>query len=378
MIETNPPYIKMPPHQRSDTDTYPEVLLIFSCFVSPVFFFSYFWRCLTNSSSTSSSDSDTKAKRHGKRKRGKHKDKKKKIKKKLKKSKERVKEDRGVSEALPGPSLELWQKEPQVDPGPVLTDEQKSRIQAMKPMTKEEWDVRQSVIRRVVDPETGRTRLIKGDGEVLEEIISKERHKEINKQEHNVRMYIEEQDDQDGSTWKCIVRNRNELAETLELLKAQIDPALLKNNSQQENSSRESPSIEDEDTKKGEEASTQENQLKIKEEKDEVEEQSKELESLPLPVVKEDENMMKIEKAEEKEIIKLPVRVKLEKPSEYNEEKQTVQEESDSFKENVKPVKAEVKENKIEPKDLKEVKSSTDKIAVHEPERLEFCVNSGE
>ncbi|XP_048820037.1 ADP-ribosylation factor-like protein 6-interacting protein 4 isoform X1 [Lagopus muta] len=140
--------------------------------------------CSSSSSSTSSSDSDTRAKRHGKRKRGKHKDKKKKkkkIKKKLKKSKERVKEDRGVSEALPGPSLELWQKELQVDPGPVLTDEQKSRIQAMKPMTKEEWDARQSVIRRVVDPETGRTRLIKGDGEVLEEIVSKERHKEINK-----------------------------------------------------------------------------------------------------------------------------------------------------------------------------------------------------
>ncbi|NWH61345.1 RSF1 factor, partial [Geococcyx californianus] len=195
-------------------------------------------------------------------------------------------------------------------------------------------------------------------------------------QEHNVRMYIEEQDDQDGSTWKCIVRNRNELAETLELLKAQIDPALLKpNNSQQENSSSESPSIEDEDTKKGEEASTQENQLKIKEEKEEVEKQSMELESIPPPVVKEDENVVKTEKVEEKEIIKLPVIVKLEKPSEYSEEKQTVKEESDSFKENVKPVKVEVKENKIEPKDLKEVKSCTDKIAVHEPERLEFCVN---
>nr|KAF6403056.1 ADP ribosylation factor like GTPase 6 interacting protein 4 [Molossus molossus] len=64
----------------------------------------------------------------------------------------------------------------------VLTDEQKSRIQAMKPMTKEEWDARQSVIRKVVDPETGRTRLIKGDGEVLEEIVTKERHREINKQ----------------------------------------------------------------------------------------------------------------------------------------------------------------------------------------------------
>ncbi|NWU93419.1 RSF1 factor, partial [Upupa epops] len=195
-------------------------------------------------------------------------------------------------------------------------------------------------------------------------------------QEHNVRMYIEEQDDQDGSTWKCIVRNRNELAETLELLKAQIDPALLKpNNSQQENSSRESPSIEDEDTKKGEESSTQENQVNIKEEKEEMEEQSMELESHPLPMVKEDENTLKTEKVEEKEIIKLPVIVKLEKPSEHNEEKQTVKEESDSFKENVKPVKVEAKENKIEPKDLKEVKSCTDKVAVNEPERLEFCVN---
>lgn len=100
-----------------------------------------------------------------------------------------------------------------------------------------------------------------------------------------------------------------------------------------------------------------------------------ESESLPLPEVKEDENTLKIEKVEEKEIIKLPVIVKLEKPPEYNEEKQTVKEESDSFKENVKPVKVEVKENKVEPKDLKEVKSCTDKIAVHEPERLEFCVN---
>ncbi|XP_010172819.1 remodeling and spacing factor 1-like, partial [Antrostomus carolinensis] len=117
------------------------------------------------------------------------------------------------------------------------------------------------------------------------------------------------------------------------------------------------------------------NQLKIKEEKEEVEEQSVQLESLPLPAVKEGENIMKIEKVEEKEIIKLPVIVKLEKPSEFNEEKQTGKEESDSFKENVKPVKVEVKENKIEPKDLKEVKSCTDKIAVHEPERLEFCVN---
>uniref|UniRef100_A0A2C9LA11 ADP-ribosylation factor-like protein 6-interacting protein 4 n=1 Tax=Biomphalaria glabrata TaxID=6526 RepID=A0A2C9LA11_BIOGL len=51
----------------------------------------------------------------------------------------------------------------------------------MKPMTKEEWDKQQSVIRRVVDEETGRERLIKGDGEILEEIVSRSRHNEINK-----------------------------------------------------------------------------------------------------------------------------------------------------------------------------------------------------
>ncbi|KAL2096481.1 hypothetical protein ACEWY4_008629 [Coilia grayii] len=43
-------------------------------------------------------------------------------------------------------------------------------------------------------------------------------------QDQNVRVYVEEQDDIDGATWKCIVRNRNDLAQTLELLKAQIEP----------------------------------------------------------------------------------------------------------------------------------------------------------
>lgn len=51
----------------------------------------------------------------------------------------------------------------------------------MKPMTKEEWEKQQSVMRHVYDEESGRTRLIKGDGEVMEEIVSKDRHREINK-----------------------------------------------------------------------------------------------------------------------------------------------------------------------------------------------------
>lgn len=73
-------------------------------------------------------------------------------------------------------------------------------------------------------------------------------------QDDNVRVYVEEQDDLDGSSWKCIVksvdkmrkvansnvapilflglccyfRTRNDLAEVLALLKTQIDPELLK------------------------------------------------------------------------------------------------------------------------------------------------------
>ena len=52
---------------------------------------------------------------------------------------------------------------------------------ARAPETKEAYEARQNIIRRVTDPETGRVRLIKGDGEILEEIVNKDRHKEINK-----------------------------------------------------------------------------------------------------------------------------------------------------------------------------------------------------
>lgn len=50
------------------------------------------------------------------------------------------------------------------------------------PETKEEYEKRQSIVRRVVDEETGRTRLIKGDGEIIEEMVTRDRHMQINKQ----------------------------------------------------------------------------------------------------------------------------------------------------------------------------------------------------
>lgn len=106
--------------------------------------------------------------------------------KKLKKRKEKKlkKAEVNLSPAEKPPSyLEVWQtEEGAVELGPVMTDEQKARLSTKRPLTKEEYEARQSVIRKVVDPETGRTRLVRGEGEIIEEIVSREKHKDINKQ----------------------------------------------------------------------------------------------------------------------------------------------------------------------------------------------------
>ncbi|XP_013367261.1 PREDICTED: remodeling and spacing factor 1 isoform X2 [Chinchilla lanigera] len=187
-------------------------------------------------------------------------------------------------------------------------------------------------------------------------------------QDHNVRMYIEEQDDQDGSSWKCIVRNRNELAETLALLKAQIDPVLLKNSSQQDNSSRESPNLEDEETKKEEETPKQEEQKETEKTKGERPVDS--VNHCTASVL--EETTVKTEKDDEKELTKLPIILKLEKSLPESEEKKIIKEENDSFKENIKPIKVEVKECRTDPRD---VKGGMEKVGAQEPERLDFGGN---
>ena len=60
-------------------------------------------------------------------------------------------------------------------------EEKTSVVPQHKPMTKEEYDKKQSVVKRVFDEDTGRMRLVKGDGEIIEEIVSASRQKEINK-----------------------------------------------------------------------------------------------------------------------------------------------------------------------------------------------------
>ncbi|XP_078121343.1 remodeling and spacing factor 1 [Sander vitreus] len=72
-------------------------------------------------------------------------------------------------------------------------------------------------------------------------------------QDDNVRVYLEEQDDLDGSSWKCIVKDRNDLAEVVALLKTQIDPALLKKDQETK------PDGEEGEVKKIEDSSDEDN-----------------------------------------------------------------------------------------------------------------------
>ncbi|XP_064206934.1 remodeling and spacing factor 1 [Anguilla rostrata] len=89
-------------------------------------------------------------------------------------------------------------------------------------------------------------------------------------QDHNIRVYVEEQDDLDGSSWKCIVRTRDDLAGTLVLLKTQIDPALLTKMDQEEGSASTSPSPEDEEKKEELEGSEKPEDIKQEAECDDL------------------------------------------------------------------------------------------------------------
>eukprot|EP00088_Acartia_fossae_P002210 TRINITY_DN10875_c0_g1_i3.p1 TRINITY_DN10875_c0_g1~~TRINITY_DN10875_c0_g1_i3.p1 ORF type:complete len:139 (+),score=54.39 TRINITY_DN10875_c0_g1_i3:83-499(+) len=64
----------------------------------------------------------------------------------------------------------------------IVSEETLEERKRMVPMTKEEWEKQQSVVRRVYDEDTGRMRLVKGTGEILEECVSRERQQAINKQ----------------------------------------------------------------------------------------------------------------------------------------------------------------------------------------------------
>ncbi|OEU07172.1 hypothetical protein FRACYDRAFT_251462 [Fragilariopsis cylindrus CCMP1102] len=60
------------------------------------------------------------------------------------------------------------------------TTDKKPKKSMMIPMSKAQYDIQQSQIREVYDPLSGRTRLIRGSGEVIERIVSNQMHRQIN------------------------------------------------------------------------------------------------------------------------------------------------------------------------------------------------------
>ncbi|XP_042578985.1 ADP-ribosylation factor-like protein 6-interacting protein 4 [Cyprinus carpio] len=155
-------------------------------------------RSPSSSSSSSSSTSPSREKKSKKKKKRKEVKKLKREKKKEKKEKKRQKKlalkaereaasvSNAVSDETPQTYLKTWQIEEAKEHGPVMTDEQKASFCTKRPMTKEEYDTTQSniIIFSTLNPiftNPVSNQLVRGDGEILEEIVSKERHKEINK-----------------------------------------------------------------------------------------------------------------------------------------------------------------------------------------------------
>jgi len=99
-------------------------------------------------------------------------------KKKKKKGKKNKKGQKDADDELNASIAELEAKTKKAPLRSELKEERNSRV----PMTKEEWDKKQSVIRREFDSDTGRVRLVRGGGEIMEECVSRDRQREINRQ----------------------------------------------------------------------------------------------------------------------------------------------------------------------------------------------------
>ncbi|CAG7837176.1 unnamed protein product [Allacma fusca] len=143
----------------------------------------------SSSDSDSSTASDVRKKKKKSRerksskksKKKKHKKTKKSESRKLKKKSQRKDKKKITSTPLSTPvqTKILAQDESKtIGPDPVKLIEESKKY---APKSQHEWEKEQSVIRKVVDDQTGRVRLIKGSGEVIESIVSKQQHKNINK-----------------------------------------------------------------------------------------------------------------------------------------------------------------------------------------------------
>ena len=96
--------------------------------------------------------------------------------KKKKKKKGKKKKDKRALDELNASIAEIEEKTRKA------TEKEKEERNMRAPMTREMWEKQQSVVRREFDSDTGRVRLVKGGGEILEECVSRDRQREINKQ----------------------------------------------------------------------------------------------------------------------------------------------------------------------------------------------------
>ena len=69
-------------------------------------------------------------------------------------------------------------KEENINNAEIISNNKRSM--SMVPMTKEQYEKQQSVIRNVYDPASGRCRLVKGSGEIIEQVVSRDTHERIN------------------------------------------------------------------------------------------------------------------------------------------------------------------------------------------------------
>lgn len=61
-----------------------------------------------------------------------------------------------------------------------VPEEKQTKRAMMAPMSKEQYEKQQSTVREVYDEESGRRRLVRGSGEIIERIVSRDDHQRIN------------------------------------------------------------------------------------------------------------------------------------------------------------------------------------------------------
>jgi len=144
---------------------------------------------LESSSSSSSSSEERRARKKEKKRRKKDKKRRKKEKKEKKRKRRREEEEEEEREetaraaALAKVAQEREAAERLIaSAASAAKDAASAKSKSMAPMTPEDYQKLQSTIREVVDPVDGRVRLVRGTGEILERIVSRDEHLSINAQ----------------------------------------------------------------------------------------------------------------------------------------------------------------------------------------------------